>query len=89
MHTTEYYSNRDVDAQLMVQRLKRHRNITTDYALEAIERLKMERTHAINNYKSTTVLDHELGELRLLVRDRELWNNYCCDDCSHWAGKLD
>ena len=88
MHTLENYSNRDLDANIMLKRLKSHRNVTTEQALASIDKLKESRTLAIRNYKDTREIDNALGSLQLLVSDRERWSDYCFDDCSHWAGTL-
>ena len=88
MHTLQEYSNRDLDASLMLHRLAAYRNVTTDAAEARIAYLEDLRDDAIRNYKRVDTLDHELGGLRLLIQDRTRWSDYCCDDVSHWAGVL-
>ncbi len=85
MHTTSHYSNRDLDASLMVRRLAAYRNVTTQQAKDEVQRLTQARTEEVNNYYDTRKTEYALGELQLLLRDRELWSDYCFDDCSHWV----
>ncbi len=87
MHTTENYTNREIDAEIMTRRLKWGRNITTQQALARIETLVAQKAEAIRNYKETRHIEHELGELRLLILHRDSWTEYC-DDCAHWAGEM-
>lgn len=88
MHTLDNYPNRNLDAQLMVSRLRQYQSITTDAAQSRLERLLPERASCIRNYKDIRSLDHEIGTLQLLLQDRERWSDFCCDDVSHWAGAI-
>lgn len=88
MFTTQDYIHRDLDADLMVRRLRQHRDITTEQAKAKIECLKAERSDRIRNYKECEPVNREIGSLLLLIRDRELWSDYCFDECSHWVGNL-
>ena len=89
MHTTDYYSNRDIDASIMTARLEWGREITTEQALERIAGLKEQRTEYIRLYKDVRALDCKIGSYLLLIHDRELWSSVGpCDDCSDWAGAL-
>ena len=84
MHTLSHYQNKDIDAMLMTERLKWGRGISTPKAMEKITLLERQRHDKIRNYKDVRDLDLTLGNYLLLVRDRELWSSYCCDDCTHW-----
>lgn len=88
MQTIDSYSNRNLDAQLMHQRLVWGRNITTEQANKVLAALKPQREDMIRNYKSTDMLDNQISTLQLLIQDRERWSEFCCDDVSHWAGAL-
>ena len=86
MHTVQEYSNRDLDASLMVERLKAYRNVTTSDAETRLEYLRNKRAERIRNYKRVDTLEHELGDLVLLIQNRKQWSDFCFDDVSHWAG---
>ena len=86
MHTTQNYPNRDLDANLMLRRLTAYRNISTSEAEARLEHLKEQRGDAIRNYKRVDTLDHQIGDLLLLIENRNQWSDFCCDDVSHWAG---
>ena len=88
MHTIDNYPNRDIDAQLMVDRLRRYRNVTTDQARERLESLSESISVGIRDYKDVAPLEHQKGELLSLLDNRARWSDYCCDDATHWAGAL-
>lgn len=89
MMTTAHYSNRDIDASLMVRRLRWGLGLTTAQAIEQLERQRERRSEAIRNYKDTRAIEHTLGELALLLGHREVWSEQGpFDDCSHWAGSV-
>ena len=88
MHTLDNYPNRDIDAKIMVDRLRRYRNVTTDQARERLESLSQGISVGIHNYKDVAPLEHQKGELLCLLDDRARWSGYCCDDATHWAGSL-
>lgn len=83
--TTSNYSNRDIDAKLMHQRLAWGRDITTQQARERLKSLAQQRSSAIANYKNSSGVEREIGTLEQLLQDRACWSSYCCDDCSHWV----
>jgi hypothetical protein len=88
MQTIQEYSNRDIDASLMLRRLTAYRNVTTEEAEERLSFLKEKRDDGIRNYKRVDTLDHEIGSLLLLIQNRNQWSDYCCDDVSHWVGAI-
>ena len=88
MHTLDNYPNRDLDAKLMVDRLRRYRNVTTDQARERLESLSESISVGIRDYKDVAPLEHQKGELLCLLDNRARWSDYCCDDATHWAGAL-
>jgi len=86
VHTLQEYSNRDLDANLMLRRLTAYRNVSTSAAEARLECLREQRTVAVRNYKRVDALDREIGDLLLLIQNRKQWSDYCCDDVSHWVG---
>lgn len=88
MHTLDNYANRDIDAKIMVDRLRRYRNMTTDQAREHLESLSELILEGIRNYKDVAPLEHQKGDLLRLLDNRARWSDYCCDDATHWAGAL-
>ena len=90
MHTTEQYTNRDIDAHIMVCRLRGNVHITTAEAEEMLGKLDAAIKDCVRNYKDTRFLERDAGILRLLLRDRELWSTQgAFDDCSHWVSNMD
>ena len=86
MISTEFYSNRDLDAGIMVRRLLSNLHVTTDRAKERLEYLDLAIGDCIKNYKAHELYDKEASNLRLLIRDREQWSvQGAFDDCTHWV----
>jgi hypothetical protein len=89
MMMTYYYSNREIDGQMMVQRLRWGRTIPTDRAKCYVEGYELTRSHAISNYKDTRQIERDLGDMRLLLSNRDMWSQEgAFDDCSHWVGEV-
>lgn len=61
MHTLDNYPNRDTDAKLMVDRLRRYRNVTTDQARERLESLSESISVGIRGHKDVAHLEHQKG----------------------------
>lgn len=87
---TTYYSNRDIDAALMVRRLKWGLDITTEEATKQLEWHQERRSDEIRNYKDTRATERTLGELWLLLQHRKVWSEQGpFDDCSHWLESVE
>ena len=86
MHTLDNYANRDIDAKIMVDRLRKYRSVTTDQAKEQLAGLVESISMGICNYKDVASLQRQEGELLSLLEYRACWSSYCCDDATHWAG---
>jgi len=89
MHTTDYYVNRDVDAQTMLGLLAWGRKVTTEQAQDACKALKEDIAERIRNYKDTSELERAKGSYCMLLSYRKQWAEQGpFDDCSHWAGNV-
>ena len=86
MHTLDNYCNKNLDAKIMVDRLRKYRNVTTEQAREQLESLAESISAGIRNYRDVTHLRRQEGELLCLLDNRSRWSDYCCDDVAHWAG---
>ena len=88
MHTLDNYKNKNIDAKLMVDRLRRYRNVTTDQARERLASLSESISVGIRDYKDVAPLEHQKGDLLCLLDNRERWSDHCCDDATHWVAAL-
>ena len=88
MLTLDNYPNRDVDATLMLERLRRHRATTTEDAKEQLRKLAAEVDSGVRDYRDVRSVEHLRGDLLCLIDHRETWSSFCCDDVTHWIGHL-
>ena len=90
MHTTDHYTNLDIDAHIMVCRLRGNVHLTTAEAEAMLKRTEAAIKDCVRNYKETRHLERDAGILRLLLNDRQTWSEQgAFDDCSHWVGNME